>query len=216
MRTPGTVLEVQWLRHHAPNAGALGSISGQGTNLHAVTKTWDSQINNFFFLSENSEIWRPTASQMNRKLLEAKQSPSYVFVSQRAPKQGLGSVRRTAATDWRYTRPSHAQASNSMSTGTFVTGGQMKPLNSQQSTVSAWLGCSSGATPALSAAVRCWWRCGLSFMDEHSCQATALSTLRAPSHLALTTTLGGRYSYLVKDRGASCAAVHGVAELDTP
>ena len=48
------------------------------------------------------------------------------------------------------------QASNSMSTGTFVTGGQMKPLNSQQSAVSAWLGCSSGATPALSAAVRCW------------------------------------------------------------
>ena len=117
------------------------------------------------------------------------------------PSRG-SSVRRSAATDWRYTRPSHAQASNSMSTGTFVTGGQMKPLNSQQSAVSAWLGCSSGATPALSAAVRCWWRRGLSFMDEHSCQATALSTLRAPSHLALTTTLGGRYSYLVKDRGA--------------
>ena len=28
---PGTSLVVQWLRLHAPNAGGLGSIPGQGT-----------------------------------------------------------------------------------------------------------------------------------------------------------------------------------------
>ena len=28
---PGTSLVVRWLRHHAPNAGGLGSIPGQGT-----------------------------------------------------------------------------------------------------------------------------------------------------------------------------------------
>ena len=51
---------VQWLRLHAPNAGGLGSIPGQGIqshmpqlkNLHAATKTRHSQIlkKNFFFL----------------------------------------------------------------------------------------------------------------------------------------------------------------------
>ena len=50
----------QWLRLHAPNAGALGSIPGQGTRAHtpqlkfhmpqlkispATTNTWHSQIN---------------------------------------------------------------------------------------------------------------------------------------------------------------------------
>ena len=54
---------VQWPRHHAPNAGALGSIPGQGTGaymlqlrvhmpqlkiLHAATKTQYSQINKHF------------------------------------------------------------------------------------------------------------------------------------------------------------------------
>ena len=34
--TPGTSLVVQWLRLHAPNAGGLGSISGQGTRSHMV------------------------------------------------------------------------------------------------------------------------------------------------------------------------------------
>ena len=53
---------VQWLRLHAPNAGGPGSISGQGAIfhmlklrvcmlqvkiLHAPTKIWHSQINNF-------------------------------------------------------------------------------------------------------------------------------------------------------------------------
>ena len=44
---------VQWLKLHAPNAGGLSSILGQGTRshmlqlkiLHATTKTWHSQIN---------------------------------------------------------------------------------------------------------------------------------------------------------------------------
>ncbi|TEA09823.1 hypothetical protein DBR06_SOUSAS29710008, partial [Sousa chinensis] len=43
-------LVVQWLRLHAPNAGGLGSIPGQGTRSHmqqlkilrATTKTWHS------------------------------------------------------------------------------------------------------------------------------------------------------------------------------
>ena len=30
----GTSLVVQWLKRHAPNAGHLGSIPGQGTRLH--------------------------------------------------------------------------------------------------------------------------------------------------------------------------------------
>ena len=38
----GTSLVVQWVRFHAPNAGCLGSIPGQGTelqlSLHAATK----------------------------------------------------------------------------------------------------------------------------------------------------------------------------------
>ena len=53
---------VQWLRFHAPNAGGLGLIPGQGTRsrmpqlrahmpqlkiLYATTKIWHSQINNF-------------------------------------------------------------------------------------------------------------------------------------------------------------------------
>ena len=46
-------LVVQWLRLHAPNAGGLGSVPGQGaksymlrlTIPHAETKTWWSQIN---------------------------------------------------------------------------------------------------------------------------------------------------------------------------
>ena len=49
----GTSLMVSWLRLCAPNAGGLGSISGQGTRSHtpqlkiqhATTKTWHSQIN---------------------------------------------------------------------------------------------------------------------------------------------------------------------------
>ena len=58
-----TSLVVQWLRLHAPNAGGLGSIPGQGTRshmpqqricrpqgrlkmLHATMKTWSSQIIN--------------------------------------------------------------------------------------------------------------------------------------------------------------------------
>ena len=52
----GTSLVVQWLRLHAPNAGAQGSIPGQGTRSHmpqlkipcAATKTWHSQINKYF------------------------------------------------------------------------------------------------------------------------------------------------------------------------
>ena len=32
--TLGTSLVVQWLRLHAPNAGGLGSIPGQGTGSH--------------------------------------------------------------------------------------------------------------------------------------------------------------------------------------
>ena len=35
----GTSLVVQWLRLHAPNAGGLGSIPGQGTRSHAATKS---------------------------------------------------------------------------------------------------------------------------------------------------------------------------------
>ena len=42
----GTSLVVQWLRLHAPNAGCLGSIPGQGTKIpYATTKTFYSQIN---------------------------------------------------------------------------------------------------------------------------------------------------------------------------
>ena len=60
LRSGGTSLVVQWLRLHAPNAGGLGSIPGQGTRsympqlrvrmpqlkiLHATTKTQHSPIN---------------------------------------------------------------------------------------------------------------------------------------------------------------------------
>ena len=49
----GTSLVVQWVRHHAPNAGGPGSIPGRGTRSHmhaatkkpaATTKIWSSQI----------------------------------------------------------------------------------------------------------------------------------------------------------------------------
>ena len=61
-RGPGTSLVVQWLRFWAPNAGGLGSIPGRGTRahilqlktLHAATKIWHSQINNFFFFKERN------------------------------------------------------------------------------------------------------------------------------------------------------------------
>ena len=56
---PGTSLVVQWLRLHAPNAGALGSIPSQGPRSHmpqlkipsAAMKTWHSQVKKFFFKS---------------------------------------------------------------------------------------------------------------------------------------------------------------------
>ena len=45
-KTPGTILMVPWLRLHAPKAGSLGLIPGQGTKIpHDTTKTWYSQIN---------------------------------------------------------------------------------------------------------------------------------------------------------------------------
>ena len=34
-----------WVRHQAPNAGDLGSISGQGTRSHVPPETRSSQIN---------------------------------------------------------------------------------------------------------------------------------------------------------------------------
>ena len=54
---PGTSLVVQWLRLHAPNAGAPGSIPSQGPRSHmpqlkipcAATKTWHSQVKKYFF-----------------------------------------------------------------------------------------------------------------------------------------------------------------------
>ena len=43
----------QQRRHHTPNAGGPGSIPSQGTRSHvAATKTWHSQINNFFKVSK--------------------------------------------------------------------------------------------------------------------------------------------------------------------
>ena len=38
---PGTSLVVQWVRLHTPNAGGLGSVSGQGasSHMHAATKS---------------------------------------------------------------------------------------------------------------------------------------------------------------------------------
>ena len=45
---PGTSLVAEWLGLHAPNAGCLGSIPGQGTKIpYATTKTRYSQINSF-------------------------------------------------------------------------------------------------------------------------------------------------------------------------
>ena len=60
----GASLVVKWLRRHAPNAGGLDLIPGQGTrsymlqlrvhrpqlkNLLAASKTWCSQINKYIF-----------------------------------------------------------------------------------------------------------------------------------------------------------------------
>ena len=65
----GPSLVVQWPRHYAPNAGALGSIPGQGTGaymlqlrvhmpqlniLHAATKTQYNQINKHFLNGLNN------------------------------------------------------------------------------------------------------------------------------------------------------------------
>ena len=59
----GTSVIVQWLRLHAPNAGAPGLIPGQGTrscmlqlkNLCATIKTWCSQINKQFKKKKKEE-----------------------------------------------------------------------------------------------------------------------------------------------------------------
>ena len=40
--TLGTSLVVQWLRLHAPSAGGLGSIPGQGTRSHMLQATKSS------------------------------------------------------------------------------------------------------------------------------------------------------------------------------
>ena len=45
----GTSLVVQWLRFHAPNTEGPGSIPGQGTRPHVLSKSSWAQINNFFF-----------------------------------------------------------------------------------------------------------------------------------------------------------------------
>ena len=53
--TTGTSLVVEWIRLHAPNAGSLSSITGEGTRFHiqqlkvvnAATKMQSSQIDNF-------------------------------------------------------------------------------------------------------------------------------------------------------------------------
>ena len=59
---------VQWLRLHVPNAGGLGSVSGQRTRFHmlqqrseipcATAKTQHSQINKTFF-KEKEEMTHP-------------------------------------------------------------------------------------------------------------------------------------------------------------
>ena len=66
---------VQWLRLHAPNAGALGSILGQGTRSHmpqvtvympwlkipcATTKSQCSQINKNIFFNVPTRIQEPS------------------------------------------------------------------------------------------------------------------------------------------------------------
>ena len=59
----GTSLVVQWLRFHAPNPEGPGSIPGQGTRPHVLSKSSWAQINNFFFLKkewhgEINSIWK--------------------------------------------------------------------------------------------------------------------------------------------------------------
>ena len=53
----GTSLVVQWLRLHAPNAGCLGSIPGQGTKIpYATTKTWYNKIYSFSSVQSLSRV----------------------------------------------------------------------------------------------------------------------------------------------------------------
>ena len=56
---------IQWLGLHTPNAGGSGSIreldptchnQKKKKTPHAATKTWSSQINNFFFLKKGLTI----------------------------------------------------------------------------------------------------------------------------------------------------------------
>ena len=48
----------QWLRHHAPNAGGLGSIPGQGTRSHMpqLRAVQTSKFFVFFFLKDYIEV----------------------------------------------------------------------------------------------------------------------------------------------------------------
>ena len=77
----GTSLVVQWLRLHAPNAGGMGSIPGQGTRshmlplrvhmpqlkiLHATTKTRYRQINKYF--SKRKKEWVKRRGQLSSLL----------------------------------------------------------------------------------------------------------------------------------------------------
>ena len=51
----GTSLVVQWLRHHVPNAGGQGLISGQGTRSHMpqLKPSTTKYINNRYFLKRH-------------------------------------------------------------------------------------------------------------------------------------------------------------------
>ena len=57
-KSRGTSLAVQWLRLHAPKAGRLGPIPGQGAKIpHAATNTCCSQTNSFNSRKINNQKW---------------------------------------------------------------------------------------------------------------------------------------------------------------
>ena len=64
---------VQWLRVHAPNAGGLGSVPGQGTRFHKLQLSLRATTERTHMLKRRSRIHHTTTktrcSQVNKETL---------------------------------------------------------------------------------------------------------------------------------------------------
>ena len=92
---PGTSLVAEWLGLHAPNAGCLGSIPGQGTKIpYATTKTWYNKIYSFSSVQSLSRVrlfaipWI-TAHQASLSITNSQSSPKLMSIELVIPSNNL-------------------------------------------------------------------------------------------------------------------------------